>query len=232
MTWVLAIALAVAAFAIAALVLRLPRRAWAALGAALAFGLAGYALQAHPGIPGAPTPPRRQDPQLGWALIESRQAMVKEDQRSRNPKVLTADAFARNGEYDVAVTMLDAAVADNPRDAEAWLALGNALVEHAGGALTPPALLAYRRAQQADPAAAGPGYFLGLALIRQGRMQEASQIWRETLQAAAPNAAGRAQLAALLERLDAAISQASSQARAGHEPSLPGPEPSAKRRAR
>lgn len=207
MTWIVAIVLAIAAFAIGAFVLRLPRRAWTALAAALGFGLAGYALQAHPGLAGSPTQTRKQDPQLGEALVQSRQAMLKEDQRSRNPKVLTADAFARNGEYDTAATLLGGAVHDNPRDAEAWLALGNALVEHAGGALTPPALFAYRRAQQADPTAAGPGYFIGLALIQQGRMQEASQIWRETLQAAAPDAAGRAQLAALLERLNAALGQ-------------------------
>jgi cytochrome c-type biogenesis protein CcmH len=208
-TWLLVIALALAAFAMAAFVLRLPRRGWTTLASALALGLAGYALQAHPELPGAPTHPRRQDPQLGSALVEARQAMVKEDARSRNPKVLTADGFARYGQYDTAATMLGSAVRDNPRDAEAWLALGNALVEHAGGALTPPALLAYRRAQQADPSAAGPGYFIGLALIQQGRMAEASQVWRETLQAAAPDAAGRAQLSTMLERLNAAIGQAS-----------------------
>jgi cytochrome c-type biogenesis protein CcmH len=207
MTWVLAIALALLAFAAAAFVFRLPRHGWTTMAAALALGLAGYALQAHPGLPGAPASPRKLDPQLGAALIESRQAMIKEDARSRSPKLVSADAFARMGRYADAVTFLDGAVADNPRDAEAWLALANALVEHADGALTPPALLAYRRAQEADPTAAGPGYFLGLSLIRQGRMEEASQIWRETLQAAAPDAAGRAQLAALLERLNATLGQ-------------------------
>ena len=207
MTLLPVVALAIAAFAVGAFVLRLPRRGWTTLAAALVFGLAGYALQAHPNIAGAPTKPRQQDRQLGSALVESRQAMVKEEQRSRNPKVLLADGFARNGQYESAVTLLGGAVADNPRDADAWLALGNALVEHSGGALTPPALLAYRRAQQADPTAAGPGYFIGLALIQQGRMQEASQIWRETLQAAAPDAAGRAQLAALSERLNSAMGQ-------------------------
>jgi cytochrome c-type biogenesis protein CcmH len=211
MTWLLAIALALVAFAAAAFVFRLPRKGRTTLAAALALGLAGYALQAHPGLPGAPASPRRLDPQLGGALIDSRKAMIKEANRSTNPKMFTADAFARNGQYADAVTFLDGAVKDNPRDAEAWLALANALVEHADGALTPPALLAYRRAQEADPTAAGPGYFLGLSLIRQGRMAEASQIWHETLQAAAPDAAGRTELAALLERLDANLGQAAPQ---------------------
>jgi cytochrome c-type biogenesis protein CcmH len=208
MTWALAITLALAAFAAAAFVFRLPRRGWTTMAAALALGLAGYALQAHPGLAGAPASPRRLDPQLGEALIESRKAMVKEAARSTNPKLVIADGFARNGRYADAVTFLGGAVQDNPHDADAWLALANALVEHADGALTPPALLAYRRAQEADPGAAGPGYFLGLSLIRQGRMQEASQIWHETLQAAAPDAAGRTELAALLERLDTNLGQA------------------------
>lgn len=207
MTWLLAIALAVVAFAAAALLFRLPRKGWTTMAAALALGLAGYALQAHPGLPGAPANPRKPDAQIGAALIDSRKAMVKESARSTSPKLVTADGFARNGHYADAVTFLDGAVQDNPHDAEAWLALGNALVQHADGALTPPALLAYRRAQEADPSAAGPGYFLGLWLIQQGRMEEASQIWRETLQAAAPDAAGRTELAALLERLNANLGQ-------------------------
>lgn len=205
MTYVLVIALAALAFAAAAFLLRLPRRAWTTLAAALALGLAGYAYQGHPDWPGAPASPRKTDAQLGSALIESRKAMIGEAVRSRNPKVLTADAFARNGDYATAAELLNGAVRDNPRDAEAWLALGNALVEHAGGALTPPALLAYRRAQEADPKGAGPGYFLGLGLIRSGRMEEASQVWRATLASAAPAAAGRAQLQLLLDRLNGAL---------------------------
>lgn len=211
MTWLLVLALAAAAFALAAFVFRLPRALWSALGAALMVGLAGYAWQAHAGQAGAPAPAPRPDAQLGSALVEARQAMIKDAVRSRNRQLVTADAYARHGQYATAVAMLNGAVADNPRDSEAWLALGNALVEHADGALTPPALLAYRRAQAADPSAAGPGYFLGLALIRQGRIAEASQIWRETLAAAAPDAAGRPQLQALLARLDSALAQQASQ---------------------
>ena len=74
--------------------------------------------------------------------------------------------------------------------AEVWLALGNALVEHAEGQLTQPALFAYRRADQADPDGLGVGYFTGLAYIRQGRLPEALQLWRETLADAAPDAPG------------------------------------------
>jgi cytochrome c-type biogenesis protein CcmH len=201
----LAIALAAAAFGLAALVFKVPRRGWTTLGAAFMLGLAGYALQARPDLTGAPAKGAQSDSQLGSALVEARQAMVGEDERSRSGKLLTADAFARRGRYIEAAALLRGAVQDNPRDADAWLALGNALVEHAGGALTGPALLAYKRAEQASPGSVGPGYFLGLALIRQGRMDEARQAWSSTLAAARPDAVGRVQLETLLARLSEAL---------------------------
>jgi len=171
MTWLLAIALALAAFALAALAFRVVRSGWTAFAAALALGLAGYALQASPGVPGAPAASRAANEEGAWALVDERKEMIGGGVRSTNDKVLIADAFARRGRYADAAAILRAAVTDNPRDAEAWLALGNALVEHADGALTQPALLAYRRAAELDAGGVGPGYFLGLALIRQGQFR-------------------------------------------------------------
>ena len=148
MTWLLAIALALAALALAAFAFRVVRTGWTAFAAALALGLAGYALQASPGVPGAPSAPAAGGEEGAWALVDERKEMIGGQARSTNDKVLVADAFARRGQYANAAAMLRAAVNDNPRDAEAWLALGNALVEHADGALTQPALLAYRRAAE------------------------------------------------------------------------------------
>ena len=55
MSWIPVLLLAGVAFAVAAFVFRLERKVWTALGAAIVFGLAGYAFQAHPGLP-APQP--------------------------------------------------------------------------------------------------------------------------------------------------------------------------------
>ena len=208
MTWLLAIALTLAAFALAAFAVGIARNLWTTFAAALALGLAGYALQASPGLPGAPASPAANTDELGWSLVEAREEMIGESGQSQSDKLLIADAYARRGRYADAVVMLNGAVADNPRDAEAWLALGNALIEHADGALTQPALLAYRRAAELDPDGTGPGYFLGLALIRQGRLLEAREIWASTLAGAAEDAAGRTALGGRLARLDALLSQA------------------------
>ena len=70
---------------------------------------------------------------------------------------------------------------------------------------TQPALLAYRRAAELDPTGAGPGYFLGFALIRQGRLMDARGVWASTLETASEDAAGREGLEESLARLDALI---------------------------
>jgi cytochrome c-type biogenesis protein CcmH len=207
MTWVVAIALALVAFAAAVIAFRVERRGWTTIAAALALGLAGYALQASPGVPGAPAAGAAQRGDEGWALVDERRAMFAFGDRSTSDKLLFADGYARRGQFADAAVILRGALADDPRDAEAWLALGNALVEHAGGALTEPALLAYRRAAELDPDGTGTGYFLGLALIRQGRLGEARALWTSTLAAAAPDAAGREILALRLDRLETLLSQ-------------------------
>jgi len=204
-TWVLAIALALIAFALAAFVFRVPRAAWTTFAAALALGLAGYALQANPGVPGAPAAGAGAPNEVDWAFVDARREMVAEDKRSHSNLMIVADAYARRGQYGDAATLLGGEVAENPRDGEAWLALGNALVEHADGALTQPALLAYRRASEVDPTSVAPGYFLGLALIRQGRIAEARGVWQSTLETASADAAGRDALAERLARLDQLI---------------------------
>ncbi len=203
MTWLLAVLLALAALGAAALAMRGSRAGLTTVAAALALGLAGYAMQASPNAPGAPAQAAaNRSSEAGWSLVEARGEMIADGARSRNRMLLTADAYARQGRYAEAAAMLDGAVAENPRDQEAWLALGNVLVEHAEGALTRPAMLAYRRAADIDSGALGPGYFLGLALIRQGRLGDARGVWASTLASGAPDAAGRAALEERLERLD------------------------------
>jgi len=205
MTWLLAIALAVAAFALGAFAFDVARQGWTTFAAALALGLAGYALQASPEVPGAPAVADSASDAVDWAYVDARHEMVALGDRSSSNQTIVADGFARRGQFGTAAALLRDAVRQNPGDGEAWLALGNALVEHADGALTQPALLAYRRAADLDPDGAGPGYFLGFALVRQGRLMEARGVWASTLETAAADAAGRKALERSLARLEEII---------------------------
>jgi cytochrome c-type biogenesis protein CcmH len=205
MTWLMAIALALAAMALAAVAFVPARRSWATFAAALALGLAGYAFQASPGIPGAPRSGAKAAGTADWNSIDARKEMVGEGERSTSNGVVLADAYSRQQRHVEAVDMLRQVLAEDPRDGEAWLALGNALVEHADGTLTEPALFAYRRAEDIAPGSVGPGYFLGLALVRQGGLPEAVAAWQATLEGADAEAAGRAALQERLARLQALL---------------------------
>ena len=222
MSWVLAILLAVLAFAAAVFVFKIEKALWSSLLAALAVGLAGYALQASPGLPSAPKTAGENRAAPLFDIVEMRRELLDSGERSRADFIVTADALAREGRYQQAAQLLASVTRDNPQDFEAWIAEGNALVEHADGILTPPALYAYRQAALLKPAHLAPNYFLGVALIRQGRMLEARQVWAESLAAAPEGSAGREIVAQQLERLDAMLA-AVSQMEQGDSPSAPDP---------
>jgi cytochrome c-type biogenesis protein CcmH len=213
MTWLIALLTAVAAFAVAALVFRLPRVTWTSLAAALVFGLAGYTLQASPAIPGAPRAETQERYVDEWEVLPSRQLLVGSEDRSRDPTLITGDAFARNGQFEDASVFYRNIVTRSPQDFEAWVALGNALVEQADGNLTQASVYAFRQANLLRPASPAPGYFLGLSLIRQGRMMEARGVWRESLDGMSPaedpaaQDEARAFLADRLARLETMLQQ-------------------------
>ena len=211
MIWVLVGVLALAALVVAHLGLRLPRSSMMLFASALLFGLAGYALQGSPAQPASPSLTRVVAAEDGEALVAARRELFDTGQQPAR-YIVVADAFARRGQYADAAQMLRGAVAEQPGNAEAWVALGNALVEHAGGQLTPAAIEAFGRAEAARPDHPGAGYFLGIALIRSGRIDEARDLWAQMLAATPADAPWRAALADRLARLDAMIGQMAAQA--------------------
>lgn len=208
MTWVLAIGLALAAFAAIAFLFKAPAATRATLGTALLLGLAGYALQAKPGLAGAPKAPAQDPANEAAAMVEARRALSHQRQGVRgNDWMVIGDALARHGQFADAAGVYRGAVDKNPRDGEAWLALANVLVAHAGDSLTPASLLAYRRAADAMPDSPGPPFFLGMALAQSGRLAEARRVWAGLLQMSPPDAPWRDELALRLARLDALIKE-------------------------
>lgn len=207
MSWLPILAVAGAAFLVAVLGLRVPRSAYTLLGATLLFGLAGYALQGAPGQPAAPARPLADPAATGELLVESRREFF--DSAAPPARFLiTSDAFARRGDYLRAAEFARSAVTENPADAEAWTALGNALAEHAGGQLTPAALYAYGQAERRAPGSPAPAYFLGLAMLRSGEPERTRAIWAELLASAPAGAAWRPVLAERLARLEALMGPA------------------------
>jgi len=208
MSWLIAVLLALAAFALAAFGFHLARGLYTTLLAALSIGLAGYALQASPDVPAAPAQGPAGAGETDFAIVDARREMLAPSEWSTAPMVITADAMARQGQFAESAQFLNGVTRADASDFDAWLAQGIALVEHADGVLTPAALYAYRRASALNPTHPAPGYFLGVSLIRQGQFMEARQVWAETLAAAPADAVGRAPLAERLARLDELLGMA------------------------
>jgi cytochrome c-type biogenesis protein CcmH len=221
MIWVLLLILVAAVFAALVKLLKLPRLGWEWVGAALLLGLAGYALQGSPGQPGAPKPPVETARTADEALIAERQAMGSAF-GSGQSWLIVADGLTRRGQYGAAAQVLRSGVQENPRDADLWVALGNALVGHGNGFISPAAQFAFQRAASIEPAHPGPPFFMGLALAQSGRLVEARTIWAELLERAPAEASYRPDLESRLARIDAMITS-----QGGAPPSAaPSPAPS------
>lgn len=204
MTWVLIGLVAVAVFVVLVRLLKLPRGGWEWAGAALLLGLAGYALQGSPGQPGAPKPPVETAGTADAALIAQRQAMGSAF-GSGQSWLIVADGLSRQSQFGAAAQVLRTAIRQSPRDADLWVALGNALVGHSNGLISPAAQFAFQRAATLSPQHPGPPFFMGLALAQSGRLAESRALWGALLERAPPEASYRADLEARLARLDAML---------------------------
>ena len=220
MTWVLILCIGASVFAVMAFVLKLPRSGWEITGAALLFGIAGYALQGHPGQAGAPHPPAETAKLADEALLKERQQMGEAFGKGQTWLVL-ADALTRQGQFGAAADVLHKALSASPKDADLWVGLGNALVGHSDGMITPAAQYAFQKAADIAPDHPGPPFFMGLALAQTGRLAEARALWAKLLDRSLPDAPYRADLVARLARLDSMLA-AQGQSRAGTMPAEDG----------
>jgi len=170
------------------------------LGAALLLALAGYAWQGRPGLEGRPKPP----PQRA-ALEETAFAQTREDMLGRFDRAWywlnLADGMQRRGDTQGAAQALRAGLREAPNDADLWVGLGNALVVHADGMMSPAAQLAFERAAAIAPDHPGPRFFYGLALAQGGQFDEAERIWAQLVAEAPAGADYRATIEERLQML-------------------------------
>ena len=153
----------------------------------LFLGAAGYALQGRPDLQGSPRGASASAQAV--PLTTLRRAFYGQFTPHEHWMII-ADSYTRRGATADAVGVLKKATATYSDDPSLWVALGNALVDHAG-ALTPPADLAFRRAAELSPGYPAPPFFLGLAAARSGDRQTALTLWRELLANAPADASWR-----------------------------------------
>jgi cytochrome c-type biogenesis protein CcmH len=200
MTWLLVAVLAAVVFVLVAFVFKV-RSGREVLGAALLLGIAGYALQGSPGSPGAPKAPAEKTTGNAAAGIAERQKLG-DGPAMGDKDLIVADALSRHGQFANAAEWLRGAVKKDPNNAQAWLAMGNALVGHAEGTVSPAALYAYGRSAKAAPDSPGPAFVLGLALLQSGRIGEGRAMWADLLKRSPAEAPWRADLEKRLAELD------------------------------
>lgn len=222
MTWVLILLIAAIVFVLLAFVLKMPRAGWELSGAALLVGIAGYALQGHPGTPGAPKAPIENNRAADEALVKQRQQLGDQFAQGQSWMIL-ADGLARQGQYGAAAEVLRKGTQQFPQDADLWVSLGNALVGHSDGIITPAAQFAFQKAAAIAPDHPGPPFFMGLALAQSGRLADARAMWAELLRRSPADAPYRADLLERIQRIDSMLGATSDASTAG----APVPVPSA-----
>jgi len=177
MGWIGMIALAVLAGAALWRFARPRVMAAGSIAAAFALAFIGYGLQAHANLPGSPTPPRAEAYRGDTSFARERGALL-EDLGDVGAWLNFADALQRAGLAEKSVDALKMATKTFPQSPDLWVGLGNALVVHGDGLVSPAARLAFARASAIAPDHPGPPYFLGMAYLQSGKPDEALATWQ------------------------------------------------------
>jgi cytochrome c-type biogenesis protein CcmH len=180
---------------------KLPRSAFEPVAAALLLGLAGYALQGSPTKPASPVAPRTEAAKFDEGQAETRAQMGGQRFGSAAQWLVAADGAMRAGVPQAAVTYIKSGLKEHPRDPDLWVGLGNALIVHNGGQVSPAATFAFQKAAEIAPQHPGPPFFMGLALAQSGQFAQARAIWTELLARAPTDAPWRADLEQRLAQL-------------------------------
>ncbi|WP_033923481.1 tetratricopeptide repeat protein [Sphingomonas sp. 37zxx] len=182
--------------------LRIAARLWPLIGAALMLGATGYALQGQPSLAGSIADARaaRSAP-VDPSLIAIRQQMFGRFQYA-DTYFAVADALTRSGKDRSAALAMLGGVRSAPNSLPLWTWLGVALNQQEGGAVSPAANLAFRKARSLNPEHPGPWFFHGIALVRAGEFDTARAYWLRALALSPATSAYRAAIAERIAMLD------------------------------
>lgn len=183
---------------------RVPAGSRPLIGAAVMLGLAGYAFQGSPALSGHPVKQAEEPEGFGEKLTDPRQGMAQRFGPAAQWLAMS-DGLARAGKTEMAARTLEKGLAKYPDNVDLWVGLGNALVAHGGGAMSPAAALAFDRAARIDPTHPAPPFFAGLGLAQGGDLTGAEAVWSDLLSRSPADAPWRADLEQRLAQLRAAL---------------------------
>lgn len=182
---------------------RLPANALELAGAAFLIGIAGYAWQGSPRMPGVAIEARDKPGRPTDAMLaETRRQMSGRFGTDAQWLDLT-DRLIEMGQTQTAVVAARSGLRDNRLSPQLWVGLGNALVAHGDGYVSPAAEFAYRRAAALSPNDPAPAFFYGVALAQAGRTKDALNVWNALLARAPRNAPWYPQLKARVRQIEA-----------------------------
>lgn len=168
--------------------------------AALLLGVAGYAWQGSPTQPGNPVESADSAPPPQDISAALRKATAS--RFGAEGEILSyADAYINSGHSELAVAAVEAGLRKSPNSPDLWVGLGNALVVHGDGQMSPAAQFAFEKAATLSPNHPGPPFFLGLGLAQAGKVDEAGEVWRGLLARAPDDVPWKADLIARLTQI-------------------------------
>ena len=191
--WLILGALAVVVTAGLLVIGKLPRISYELVGAALLLGIAGYAWQGNPSMAGVSLT-KAEDPEEYDETIAKKREEISGKFGGAQQWLVLSDALNRAGNNKDAANYMRRGVQEYPNNPDMWVGLGNKLVVHAEGIITPAAQFAFQRAAEISPEHPAPPFFFGLALAQSGRMEQAVTIWQELLDRSPKEAPWRADL--------------------------------------
>jgi cytochrome c-type biogenesis protein CcmH/NrfG len=183
---------------------RLPVAARPLAGAAVMLGLTGYALQGSPALPGHPVAKATEPEGFGEAITDRQQGMANRFGPAAQ-WIGMSDGFMRTGKTELAAQTLEKGLERYPDNVDLWVGLGNALVAHGGGVMSPAAALAFDEAAKRDPSHPAPPFFAGLAMAQSGDLKGAEAVWNRLLQRSPADAPWRPDLEMRLAQLREAM---------------------------
>ena len=117
---------------------KLSRGAMWLVGAALALGLVGYSVQGQPNLAASPVAPKADLPPAPGEGAQARGEFIGKVGAEADT-LAQADSYFRIGRPELAARVIRLGLEKNQNSPGLWTGLGNAMVAHGQGRLSPPA---------------------------------------------------------------------------------------------